>query len=291
MEPGDQVAQPATPQAAAVSSPQAAQTLVASPAASALVASPAASQGDGTPVRTLRPVCFSLHKYFSPSQGRQAPSPDRSGRQQIWQSDRLPFEARQEIPQASPSWQAQAEQEAGAMQASVDSLVERQPGQAAVVQAVSRFRPVRTRGGRPKKAEGSAKASYRPLTGQQAVWAVKRIQQLLQVPGARLTKTLQSVASHPDLRVSLAAVKPKWNDREHWLEWGRKNQIDGCSKPGTWRGRGQKHGHKRRGSQAKGCRKAGSRGYLGRTDYCRGIVQAVRVWAEVQQAQGHELHR
>ena len=47
----------------------------------------------------------------------------------------------------------------------------------------------------------------------------------------------------------------------------------------------------RRGTSGTGARQPGDRGYLGRVDYCREFVEAVRVWAQTEEDQGHELFR
>jgi hypothetical protein len=177
------------------------------------------------------------------------------------------------------------------LQSSVDQLCEQKPEQAVVVQAVPVVTSRQQKGGRPKKAAGAPKSVYRKLTGQQAVWAIKRVQELLQVPGARRKQVFQTVAAHPDLRVSPESVESRWRARDFWLDWGVKQDVPGCSKAGSWRKAGQKIGRARRGSVARGCRQTGSRNYLGRTDHCRGIVIQVSMWAAAQEAQGHELHR
>ena len=273
-----------------LASPTGSQAVAASPAGSE--SSVATSLAASTPGRSRRPVCFSLHKYFraAGSQGSVA-SPPAGSQPLVASPELLPYEARQAEPQPSPSWKRKAEQDVAALQSSVDQLCEQKPEQAVVVQAVPVVTSRKQKGGRPKKAAGAPKSVYRKLTGQQTVWAIKRVQELLQVPGASRKKVFQTVAAHPDLRVSPESVQSRWRSKDFWLDWGEKQDLPGCSKAGNWRKRGQTMSRDRKGSAARGCRQTGSRNYLGRTDHCRGIVLQLSMWVEAQEAQGHELHR
>ena len=87
-------------------------------------------------------------------------------------------------------------------------------------------------------------------------------------------------------------IKQVWSQEDFWSEWGVKAGVpEGSPKPGKARKKGERGSRLKRGSNATGARQAGERGYLGRTDYCREIVQAVGVWAETEQQQGHEIFR
>lgn len=159
-----------------------------------------------------------------------------------------------------------------------------------LVQLVPQVQPRNYRGGRTKKAPGAPKAGYRTLTGQQKVWAVVQVREKASQPGASLTKAQESVAR--DLKVDASVVKAAWKKEDFWLNWG---QLHGCpagrKEPGKARKQGERGSHVRRGSNATGARQAGQRGYLGRTDYCRELVEAVGLWAQIEQDQGHELFR
>jgi hypothetical protein len=125
-------------------------------------------------------------------------------------------------------------------------------------------------GGRPKKAAVAPQSQYTTLTGQQRVWAVKEVSEMLSVPGARRQQTFKSVAAK--LGCSARTVREVYRDKDVWLEWGIRKAVEGSRKPGSWRKRGCKTGGKRAGSVAKGCRKPVKRGHLGRTDYCHSIA-------------------
>ncbi len=55
--------------------------------------------------------------------------------------------------------------------------------------------------------------------------------------------------------------------------------------------RGQHDNKLKRGYSSVGCRKPGKRGYMGRRDWCRPIVQATVIWSDMEGQQGHEIFR
>ncbi len=59
------------------------------------------------------------------------------------------------------------------------------------------------------------------------------------------------------------------------------------------RGASAKEGtNKRRGQRVPNCKvEPGDRGHLGRTDHLRVFVEATKVWADLEEAQGHRLWR
>ena len=176
------------------------------------------------------------------------------------------------------------------MEQAANQLVTSEKAEGREVQVVPKPGRRKTRGGRPTKAKGAPKAVYRSLTGQQKVWVVCQLRTRLSEPGKVFARAAMAVASQ--LSVSVKRVRNLWKAEDFWLDWAEKHGVgQGSPKPGKCRKRGERRGKVVRGSTTTGARQPGSRGYLGRTDYCRELVQAVGRWAEQEQQQGHELFR
>jgi hypothetical protein len=144
------------------------------------------------------------------------------------------------------------------------------------------------RGGRPKKTEDSKKGSYTVLTGRQRLFIIKAWDEKT-AAGVSTRTARGQIAKH--LSCSPSAVKATVNNRAHWEQWCSDREVAGCTSPAAAKKHGDNRSKLKRGSDSKGCRKAGARGYLGRTDWCRPLVQAVRVWSEMEAEQGHDLTR
>ena len=210
--------------------------------------------------KNRRPVCFSLHKYFKTAQEHKAGPPDSSGRQQFFELHRplQPFEARQPVPPPRPSWKAQAQQQHLALQADVEKAAMAQPQKGQDLQLVPPMPVKKQLGGRPPKPADAPKSQYKNLTGRQRVWAVQECQERLTTPGAKRQKTFEAVAK--DLGCSPGTVQGCFKARDYWLEWGQKEGIEGCRKPGSWRKPGEKTSVAKKGSKARG---SGSQGREG----------------------------
>ena len=239
-----------------------------------------------------RPVCWSLHRWFqrADSSNSSQPPPLADSPLQPASAPADNLVATQPVPKPK-SWLQQQLAEQAALETAASEIAEMLPDAGSWLQLVPKVKNRNTRAGRPKKAIGAPKTVYKSLTGQQRVWAVVQIRQKVTQPGASLTKTQESVAR--DLKVRLPAVKQAWKKEEFWLNWGQlHNCPEGRKEPGKARRPGQRGSREKRGGGSTGARQpTKERGYLGRIDYCREFVQAVGLWAQTEQDQGHELFR
>jgi hypothetical protein len=144
-------------------------------------------------------------------------------------------------------------------------------------------------GGRPKKAAGRVRGKYNTLTGQQRLWIVSFIEDQISQPGNSLKRAKAAAAFR--LKCSEFTVRRVWIDKVYWKDWGVKEERKASLRPGTCKRLGQRVARKALKATSTGCRKAGSREYLGRTDHCRPFVLATQTWAELEQDQGHQLFR
>ena len=145
-----------------------------------------------------------------------------------------------------------------------------------------------SKGGRPKKADGAKTSKYVTLTAKQRLWAIESMDELRKT-GMSLRKSLARTASV--LKCSESVVKKTYRSKEYWQDW--------CKDKGWTASTAQQASNRRQGSRsvlsqgdtARGCKKPGKRGYLGRYDPCRQLVLATKVWAETEEEQGHDIFR
>ena len=235
------------------------------------------SQGEtDLPERQSSQEALVLASQSSQEAARSVPSPE-------------PFEARQEEPAPRPYWGREKEAEEEDLLEKLADLLEEKPEAARTAERPVLPTPAKNKGGRPRRAAGAPKGRHTSLTGQQRVWGVKQIRQLLMVPGATRAKTFRKVAG--DLHCSEQTVELFYKKADFWLDWGITNKVEGSPKPGTWRKKGSHTSVMAAGSTSRACRLPGERGYLGRPDYARDIVLRLAAWAEMQQEAGHELDR
>lgn len=201
-----------------------------------------------------RPRCLSLHQFFKKKQ--PAEKQDES-----------------EPPQRQETSQALVP----AKRLFAELAVEQQPRE-----PKARGR----KGGRPPKAVGAEKTKYTSLTGQQRLWAIEFVS--TSVAGGSGLRAAQKAAA-AKFGCNWSTVKRAWQRKTTWEQWGKDNERTAAVIPGTSRKRGERLSKLEAGSRDKGCREAGERGYLGRTDYCRPLVQKTKSWAELEAEQGHEL--
>jgi hypothetical protein len=140
--------------------------------------------------------------------------------------------------------------------------------------------------GRPQRAADAPKLKYTTLSGQQKAYLVSSIQAALD-EGSSLKKAQAKFASK--LKVGLSTVKAHWRNRAEISRWAAEADRRPSQRAGTSKRRGERASAQERASTGKGCRQPKSRGYLGKTQHCRRFADAVKIWADVQQAQGHEL--
>ena len=236
--------------------------------AQAAVGSPASSTG--TPGRSPRPVCYSLHKFFQTS-SPVARSP-------------IAEQALVEQP-GKQNWQLKEQQAVAQQTAAHQQLVLVEAVSSADAQAVVPQIKQAFRGGRPKKAPGAAKGRYVSQTAFEKHLICQNIAAYLREPGHSKMKAFDREAKR--LGCVPATVEKWWGHREVWSEWVQRHP--GSKK--TFRIAGSRRVLSKLQSRSLGKRSAGSRGYLGRTDHCRQLVEAVKVWAESETDQGHGLLR
>ena len=144
------------------------------------------------------------------------------------------------------------------------------------------------RGGRPKKAaDQSAKSTYRSITGRQRLFMIEMMDTKLG-EGSGKNKAMKQTARYTG--VSFSSVKKTYKEKEYWKEWCADRDMVASTVPQiSFRSRGDSRSKLASGEISKGCKRPGSRGYLGRTDHCRFLVQTVKHWAEIEETTGHEL--
>ena len=118
------------------------------------------------------------------------------------------------------------------------------------------------RGGRPKKAAGAAKGRYVSQTAVEKHLICQSIAAFMREPGHTKVKAFDREARR--LGCVPATVEEWWGHREVWSEWVQRHpgvkksfRVPGCRRVAS-----------KLQSRSLGKRSAGSRGYLGRTDYC-----------------------
>jgi hypothetical protein len=149
-------------------------------------------------------------------------------------------------------------------------------------------RPLHRRGGRPKKTEDSTKSRYTVLTGVQRLYIIQMWDQKIKA-GISTRTARQQLASF--LSCSTSAVKTTVQNREYWTQWGQERSLDASTSPNKARRRGDSRSVLKMGSTSKGCRRPGTRGYLGTTFWSKKMVQQVQLWSEMETEQGHDLGR
>ena len=145
-----------------------------------------------------RPVCWSLHKYFKKAEAPADPpaladSDDQLVEGHLHQQHAARHQAVQALPKKEPSWLQKQLAEEAALQDSVDEVVSQQKAEKAQVQLVPTATPRKKKGGRAKKAPGAPKSPYKSMTGQQRVWAVRQVEDYVQIPGNSLKAAFERV--------------------------------------------------------------------------------------------------
>ena len=142
----------------------------------------------------------------------------------------------------------------------------------------------RSKGGRPPKA-GGGKTLYVSLTGQQKLYLVTKMEGMMR---EGRSKNMAQKDLMRELGCSLSTVKIAWKAREETKAWAAEQHREPNARPGTSRRKGERTAVDLTG-QSRGCRRAKSRGYLGRKQHCREFYEMTKVWNEAEREQGHEL--
>ena len=142
----------------------------------------------------------------------------------------------------------------------------------------------RSKGGRPPKA-GGGKTLYVSLTGQQKLYLVTKMEAMMRE--GRSKKMAQNVLMR-ELGCSLSTVKIAWKAREETKAWAAEQHREPTARHGTSRRKGERTAVDMTG-QSRGCRRAKSRGYLGRKQHCREFYEMTKAWSDAEREQGHEL--
>jgi len=144
------------------------------------------------------------------------------------------------------------------------------------------------KGGRPPAADGAPKTKSFTMTGQQRKLFLETVQNSMN-DGMSLRKSLH--AGRRTFPVSESAAKKCWRNRSAYITWCQENHREAKRTPGTARLSGDRSSLRARESRSRGCRLPGVRGYLGKVDHVRPIVQALEIWKDREQEAGHTIHR
>ena len=243
---------------------------------------------------SARPVCWSLHKYFKSSSEEAGPGTAvgaRGGEAALAEYSRGGEAALAEGARGGEAALAKGTRGIAALQAeqaaeqlAVSEVRQLLPDSLQVVLQRPAHIRQRQRGGRPRKAASQAKGSYcKRLSAREKLDWVDWI-----LHGDR--PGMKGAVAHAARQTGAC-----WQAVRNWVaNRQRLNQYvldhspgkssprqNGCSTPRVMLP--VRH--------SVGCRLAGPRGYLGRTDHCRPLVLAVQTWAEVEEASGHSLAR
>jgi hypothetical protein len=230
-------------------------------------------------VQTKRPVCWSLHKYFKKVQVESA---DAGLAVLADQAEPALIAVQTEPPDVRANWKKPQEEAKAALDVAVALLGS---STASPVQRVPDVLVRKWAGGRPKRATGTVRKKYNTLSGQQRLWLINFIEEQISQPGKSLKKA--KAAAEFRLKCCAQTVRRVWKDKIYWKDWGEKEERKASLRPGTNKRRGQRVCNQNLKTQSSGCRKPGSREYLGRTDHCRPFVIATQTWADLEQDQGH----
>ncbi len=121
------------------------------------------------------------------------------------------------------------------------------------------------------------------------MWLVSEFAARITVPGTGRRQLYDEIAGK--LGCVWQTVKRIVQQKDFWLEWGQRTCRKGAVGQGSFRKQGQRHSAWAGRGASKGCRVAVSGAALGRPNPCQQMVDQVRVWAEVEQENGHELSR
>ncbi len=139
-------------------------------------------------VRTKRPVCWSLHKYFKTV---QAESPDAGRAVPADQAEPALIAVQAEPPTVRASWKKPLEEAKTAMDDAVGMVGSNSANQ---VQTVPDVLVRQWAGGRPKKPAGSKRSKYNTLTGQQRLWMISFIEDQITQPGNSMKRAKAAAA-------------------------------------------------------------------------------------------------